>query len=133
MSLASMWSRIEKEESGCWVWTGSLDRGGYGKFIVRNKTHIAHRFVYTALKGEIPTGLQLDHLCFNTACVNPDHLEPVTAAENMRRRVAATTHCRRGHEHSPANTYVSPQDGRTCRACNALAARRYAARKKATA
>lgn len=60
----------------CWEWTGKA-ASGYG----------AHRRVYEWLRGPVPEGLELDHLCRNKLCVRPDHLEPVTRAENMRRRV----------------------------------------------
>jgi HNH endonuclease len=69
----------------CWLWTGGLNNCGYGQVTYRGKTCSAHRAVYTELVGEIPKGLQLDHLCHIRNCVNPDHLEPITKAENMRR------------------------------------------------
>lgn len=72
---------------GCWPWLGTKSRLGYGTAAtkVAGRTNQAHRVVYEALVGPIPTGLELDHLCRNTSCVNPSHLEPVTHAENMRR------------------------------------------------
>lgn len=65
----------------CWVWLGALSPEGYG----RVGTKYAHRIVYEQHVGPIPPGLQLDHLCRNTRCVNPAHLEPVTRAENLAR------------------------------------------------
>jgi hypothetical protein len=74
------------EETGCWNWQRCIDRKGYGmvKFTGGGSAG-AHRFIYERHRGTIATGMQLDHLCRNTRCVNPDHLEPVTCAENLRR------------------------------------------------
>lgn len=80
------WDHIDKAgPNGCWTWTGPLATGGYGRFSSMGVVTIAHRYVYEQVVGPIPDGLQLDHLCRNPGCVNPDHLEPVTAAENLRR------------------------------------------------
>jgi hypothetical protein len=109
----------------CWVWTGYLDRG-YGRY----RSNWAHRHAWKTLVGAIPEGLQLDHLCRNPPCVNPKHLEPVTSAENMRRRKEAHTTCFRGHEYTPENTYLRARGFRQCRTCNREAVDRYAARKR---
>jgi hypothetical protein len=78
---------LAKVDAGdCWNWTGPLDRHGYGKFTVQHRSVIAHRWLYAALVGEIPGGLDLDHLCYVKTCVNPDHLQPVTPAVNSDRR-----------------------------------------------
>jgi hypothetical protein len=69
----------------CWEWTGSLMTDGYGQKCHGGRYVAAHRLVYEALVGPVPEGLELDHLCGNPSCVNPDHLEPVTHQENMRR------------------------------------------------
>ena len=74
-------SRVEKTEHGCWVWLGAKMRNGYGQLVVGGVHYAAHRYAYQELVGAIPAGLDLDHLCRNRACTNPDHLEPVTRSE----------------------------------------------------
>lgn len=71
-------------DTGCWLWGGARSGLGYG-IIRRGKTQFAHRWMYVQHRGPIPEGLALDHLCHTPPCVNPDHLEPVTNAENLRR------------------------------------------------
>ncbi len=89
---ARFWSHVEKAEpDGCWVWKGAMStprRGpGYGQFQLGRKTATAHIVSYLWAHGadSIPAGHVLDHLCRNTHCVNPSHLEPVTQGENVRR------------------------------------------------
>lgn len=68
-------------DSGCWVWQGYRDRNGYG----RHRVEWAHRWSYEHHVGPIPPEHEIDHLCSNPPCVNPDHLEPVTRVEHVRR------------------------------------------------
>lgn len=122
---------------GCWIWTGAKQAGGYGRFMLSSRPTVlvlAHRFAFEQAHGAIADGLTLDHLCRNTSCVNPGHLEPVSREENALRgsRNAGKTHCDAGHEFTVANTYVSPSrpNVRCCRACRkATSAARHATRK----
>lgn len=102
----------------CWIWIGALDSHGYGAFhVARNKTVKAYRFAYETMKGTVPVGKELDHLCRVPACVNPDHLEAVTHLENSRRGAQnAKTHCPLGHPYDLLNTYFG-KSGRQCRSC----------------
>jgi hypothetical protein len=81
--------RISPEpNTGCWLWVGNKNDRGYGVVPLEGKIRKAHRAVYESERGPIPEGLTLDHLCRIRCCVNPDHLEPVTAMENIRRGIA---------------------------------------------
>lgn len=119
-------SKVNIDETGCWLWTACVYPGGYGMYRHNGKLQRAHRVVYTLLVGEIPSGLQLDHLCRVRHCVNPEHLEPVTQRENLLRgdhpnHVANRTKiCQRGH----------PITGKKCRECILHGKQRYRERKK---
>ncbi|MFF8534104.1 HNH endonuclease signature motif containing protein [Streptomyces sp. NPDC015532] len=117
--------KIRDAEGGCWEWTGHVKPNGYGQVRINRRPLHAHRVAYEALRGSIPDGLVIDHLCRNRRCVNPDHLEPVTHRTNILRgtgpaaRNARRTHCIRGHRFDAANTYVAPNGARNCRTCRA--------------
>ena len=106
------WAKVKKS-NGCWLWTGATSRG-YGHFCSSPySTKMAHRISYMELVGSIPEGKQLHHLCEIRNCVNPAHLEPVTARENLllssktaAAKLSSQTHCKRGHEFTAENTYV---------------------------
>jgi hypothetical protein len=136
-------AKIKKNpDNGCWMWTGSIvdgygvvSRGGH-----QGKKIYVHQLMYQHFVGPIPEGLELDHLCRNRACCNPEHVEPVTRRENLVRGVGriaknvAATHCPQGHPYSPENTYVwrtKTGVGRACRICRIARAYAYKLKKKA--
>lgn len=91
------WAKVDRTTGpdACWLWRGGLTHDGYGQFYLgrdaagHDRAIVAHRFAYQDVVGAIPEGLDLDHVrergCVSRACVNPSHLEPVTAADNRRR------------------------------------------------
>jgi hypothetical protein len=107
----------------CWEWTGRTSASGYGVVAIgHTEKRRAHRVMYELVVGPIPEGLQIDHLCRVRNCVNPDHLEPVTHAENLLRGMspAMVAHrtgiCQRGHSLEDAIT--KPNGWRNCRTCD---------------
>jgi len=132
--ITRFWAKVEITSS-CWLWRGALSQAGYGRFTVEHRFDgggrqtEAHIFAYEIMRGSIPQGLVLDHLCRNTKCVNPDHLEPVTEAENVLRGVGAgalnkrKTHCPKGHPYDETNTEHRASGRRRCRECNRAALR----------
>lgn len=112
------WGWVDKSDN-CWEWVGSKHSSGYGKFA---SVLLAHRYSYELHKGKIPEGLQIDHICFNKSCVNPEHLEAVTPRTNMLRAQfhygtgAAKTECPQGHPYDENNTTYR-NSRRHCKAC----------------
>ena len=127
--------------NNCMVFLGTPSTE-YGRISDNGDMLTACRVVYEALVGEIPYGLELDHLCRNRRCVNPNHLEPVTRGENVLRgegacaKNARKTHCIHGHPFDEQNTYRYTYRGsewRTCRICARKRHQEWKARKEATA
>jgi len=125
------WHYVEPEPtSGCWLWSGSVNRLGYGTL---GDQGLAHRIGYRLLVGPIPAGLEIDHLCRVRSCVNPAHLEPVPHRVNVLRgdadaaRNARKTHCPQGHAYTIENMLVRTRlaGKRVCRICDKAATARY--------
>lgn len=108
-----------------WIWTGADNNHDYGQILADGRNQLAHRVMYELLVGPIPAGMELDHLCCVPRCIRPDHLEPVTHAENMRRYGERLTHCAHGHELTSENLYVYPNGRKECRLCRRITLRRF--------
>jgi len=128
---------IEAGDNGCWLWTRSRSKDGYGWASLDNKTWQAHRLVYVLLRGTPAPELVLDHLCRVRHCVNPGHLQPVTPRQNLERGETTTsaTKCDNGH---PLTQLKAQRRCVTCRAeydekqreAKRIYARAYRARRK---
>ncbi len=118
--LKRFFDKVEKSDN-CWLWTATKSHNGYGQFYFNGKLIYSHRFVYQVMIGDIPKGLDLDHLCRVRNCVNPDHLEPVTRQENLSRgkinQHKNKTHCKRGHKFTNENTRITTKGSRQCLNC----------------
>lgn len=126
----SPWEHIQRSE-GCWLWTGPIDKDGYGR--ATRRLFRAHRWMHEQVHGPIPAGFTVDHLCHNQdvtcqggpscrhrRCVNPEHLGLATPTENRERARSSRAFCRHGHLYDLANTYVDPKGKRSCRECRRL-------------
>jgi hypothetical protein len=123
--LQKFLSQINISENGCWEWQGSYvtNRNGakYGTFWNGKTLQLSHRFSYEYFIGPIPPGKEMDHLCRNTICCNPDHVEPVTHLENMQRGINKTkVTCSHGHPFSVENTRIGQKGRRYCHACHVI-------------
>ena len=128
-TLKRFWAKVDKNgplfnSTPCWLWTAQINNKGYGKLKPpKGMSQLAHRFAYETFIAQIPQDLEIDHLCRNRRCVNPQHMEPVTHAENMKRGIGghnqrSKTHCPQAHPYDLFNTYIGPTNGdRQCRTC----------------
>lgn len=125
--------------SKCWIWQTAKDAKGYGRVVLHGERFYAHRSAYETFVGPIPEGLQIDHLCRRPSCVNPAHLEPVTAEENIRRGLLGDLkgkklYCKNGHLMLPQNYSLKRTPtgvARRCLPCASLHTRAYNARRAA--
>lgn len=105
-------------DNGCWIWQlTKCANGRYGYVRYHHRMRLAHIVYYIEKYGPIPVGMELDHTCRNTLCVNPDHLEPVTHEENIRRHHSYK--CKNGHIRTPENS-IKTKTGVKCKTCNDL-------------
>jgi hypothetical protein len=132
---AELAHRVVVTDTGCWRWTGSVTRDGYGHLRVAGRMRMAHRYAWELLVGPIPPLIELDHTCHvprlcsggdtceHRRCCNPAHLEPVRHRDNVLRSggpaalAAVTTHCPAGHPYTGRNLVVFADGKRRCRAC----------------
>jgi HNH endonuclease len=129
--------RLNKQSGeGCWVWTGSVNKDGYGQIRVNRRTERVHRLAWQEINGPIPPGMHVCHSCDTPACCNPAHLFIGTQSDNVSDMVAKgrfrggaylnamKTHCPQGHAYTPENT-MTYNGCRSCRACMNARSGRY--------
>lgn len=123
------WDKCEIQDNNCWEWKGYINPGGYGNFgSETGKVMLTHRWTYSRFVGDLLEGMEIDHLCRNTKCCNPEHLEQVSRNVNMERTVGLRFNnyakgdrqfCSKGHEMTEENRYK--RKGRInsyiCRTC----------------
>lgn len=136
--LYRLFSGMSVSKDKCWVWSRAPGPSGYGSFRWRGNMR-PYKVTYELLIGPVPRGLELDHLCRNKLCCNPDHLEPVTHKENILRGQspaainAKKTHCPSGHKYSKENTIVLFNSKKTkirrCRTCAQAYQRKWSKKK----
>ena len=126
-TLANFATKFRIKKDNCWVWVGTTGRNkGRGNFRYNHTNYIAYNFLYRVLKGELPPGLVLDHLCRNPTCVNPKHLEPVTLVENVMRGNsphainARKKYCKYGHLFGEQGEWAKKLGRRECTTCHML-------------
>lgn len=130
----TFWPRVDRSGE-CWLWMGSRSAAGYGRITIAQRQYFTHRLAYEVLVGPIPEGLEIDHLCRVTACLNPEHLEAVTHRENILRStapmaaLAIRTACSRGHEYADGS-FIIRRGARECVICRRAAANEYGKRRR---
>lgn len=136
--VARFLDKVYVDANECWIWQAWCDKpSGYGRFHLDGRMARAHRVAYQLFVGPIPEGLEVDHLCFVTSCVNPAHLEAVTSHENiLRSNNMAARHlrarlCPQGHAFTPDNTKITTEGARRCRTCHRRMNSEYKRRKRA--
>lgn len=128
--------RVERKDMGyeteCLLWTGYIDKDGYGKFSTAGKNHGAHRWAFEHWVRKLEPGEVPDHECLIRHCVNWEHMEAVTNAENVRRGYQRRgvlfdekTHCKHEHALTPENVYTNPQGRKSCRTCTRIATKQW--------
>jgi len=134
------WEKVKKTET-CWEWVAGKVSDGYGTFHVAPGQGMgsAHIVSWEMARGPVPEGLEIDHLCRNRSCVNPDHMEAVThrvnslRSDNPMARWARRTHCGKGHPLSGDNLMLRSDGGRRCRTCKRASGRAHMRNKRASA
>lgn len=128
------WQKVSPEpNSGCWLWTATLNQDGYGRYSHKGRLESAHRVAFFMLVGLVGAGLELDHKCRVRCCCNPRHLEPVTHQQNASRGLGGKhhlkkTHCPSGHPYAGSNLII--RDGyRACRTCERAKTQRFRLRR----
>lgn len=125
LDVDRFFTKIDIQNNGCWLWTGSFGGGAcaYPRFYWNRSNGYAHRFSCEFFNGRIPDGYTVDHLCKNTKCVNPKHLEAVTMKENGLRGNtfqginSRKTHCPKGHAYTQDNLVNTFRGNRICKIC----------------
>lgn len=126
-------SFVQKDENGCWLWTGFRWKSGYANFWAGGRSWRAHVWAYINLRNKtVPKGFHVDHQCNQPACVNPWHMKAMSPRDNVLRSETAPTainarkvECIRGHTLDGENLYTTPEGRRQCRSCRDAATRRY--------
>jgi len=123
--------------TGCWDWIGNCTEKGYGRVYIRPERRYrpAHRAMYERLMGPVAEGIVIHHRCENPGCINPQHLEPLSAGENVRRGPNSGykrrwTICPNSHPYTPENTKVDARGYRLCRVCERKRGRQAARRQR---